>query len=269
MHSAVRSAVTGEAVTGDARSAAAASRGDARSRRSRPGRAKRGLRRAWRAAPARGDHGGSADDAVEPCRDGAGSATAVSAASRRGKRSAQRPKGAEARGIPARRAETAQRARQGSPVAKRRAQTHCRVRHTVHHHRYHHGHRRCRQRTHGRHHHRQHHDRHRRRNQRRHRRRRWQHVVVVPGVTANRDVLRMVNGQVRDPVRRTSGGAAAEHGAAGAGRREGEPCGGALGSDQKERGGPRRTDATREAMRLSLPASPGCRASRPCRRGCR
>ena len=40
-----------------------------------------------------------------------------------GKRSAQRAKRAEARGIPARRAETAQRARQGSPVAKRRAQS--------------------------------------------------------------------------------------------------------------------------------------------------
>ena len=41
-----------------------------------------------------------------------------------GKRSAQRAKRTEARGIPARRDETAQRARQGSPVAKRRARIH-------------------------------------------------------------------------------------------------------------------------------------------------
>ena len=47
---------------------------------------------------------------------------AVSGASRRASDSAQRPEGAEARGIPARRGETAQRARQGSPAAKRRAQ---------------------------------------------------------------------------------------------------------------------------------------------------
>ena len=39
-----------------------------------------------------------------------------------GKRSAQGAQRPEARGIPARRDETAQRARQGSPVAKRRAQ---------------------------------------------------------------------------------------------------------------------------------------------------
>ena len=83
LHGVVRSAVNGEAVTGDARSVAAASRGDARSRRSRPGRARRGPRRVRRAAPARGDHGGPANDAVEPRRDGAGPATAVSAASRR------------------------------------------------------------------------------------------------------------------------------------------------------------------------------------------
>ena len=74
---------SGVAGTGDARSVAAASRGDARSRRSRPGRARRGRRRARREAPARGDHGGPARDAVEPRRDGAVPATAVSAASRR------------------------------------------------------------------------------------------------------------------------------------------------------------------------------------------
>ena len=38
----------------------------------------------------------------------------------------------------------------------------------------------------------------------------------------NTDVARMVNGQVRDPVRRKGGGAAAERGAAGDARSEGE-----------------------------------------------
>ena len=47
------------------------------------GRARRGLRRARCAAPARGDHGDPAGDAAEPCRQGAGPATAVSEASRR------------------------------------------------------------------------------------------------------------------------------------------------------------------------------------------
>ena len=68
----------------------------------------------------------------------------------------------------------------------------------------------------GRHHHRRHRDRHRRPDHRRHRRRRWRHVVVTLGDRVNADVLRMVNGQVRDPVRRKGGGAAAERGAAGA-----------------------------------------------------
>ena len=71
LHGAVREPVTGEAVTGDARSAAATSRGDARCRRSRPGRARRGGR------------GGGEDDAVERCTERGGAATAVSAASRR------------------------------------------------------------------------------------------------------------------------------------------------------------------------------------------
>ena len=65
LHGAVREPVNGEAGTGDARSAAGTSRGDARSRRSLPGRA----RRARRAAPARGGHGGHRVDAVEPCRE--------------------------------------------------------------------------------------------------------------------------------------------------------------------------------------------------------
>ena len=50
VHRAEREPVDGDADTGDARSAAATSRGDARCRRSRRGRARRGLRRAQRAA---------------------------------------------------------------------------------------------------------------------------------------------------------------------------------------------------------------------------
>ncbi len=60
LHGVVRSAVCGGAVTGEARNAAAASRGGARSRRSRPGRAGRVRRRARCAAPARGDRCGQA-----------------------------------------------------------------------------------------------------------------------------------------------------------------------------------------------------------------
>ena len=230
-----------------------------------------------------------------------------------GKRSAQRPKGAEARGIPARRAETAQRARQGSPVAKRRAQTHRRVRHRAHHHRHHRRHRphhhrhRRRQRMHRRHHHRRHHDRRWRGNQRQHRRRCWQYVVVAPGDPVNADVSSMVNGQVRGVVRRKGGGAAAERGAAGDARREGEPCGGAgspsgaVAADRRsasdsepehERGAkrargralPRARCAHAETGRAAagattrpveaVPATrrsgaPGCRAAAPCRRGSR
>ena len=89
-------------------------RGVARGRRSRQGRARRSLRRAWRAVPAQGEH------------DGGGTAVAAqhaAAAKRRAKRSAERAQRTEARGIPARRAKTAKRAWQGSPVAKRRART--------------------------------------------------------------------------------------------------------------------------------------------------
>ena len=73
-----------------------------------------------------------------------GTVTGVSARRVRlsGKRSAQGAQRPEARGIPARRVETAQRARQGSPVAKRRAQTlrtHHHLRHR--HHRQHQHHR--------------------------------------------------------------------------------------------------------------------------------
>ena len=93
--------VDGEAGTGGARRAAAPSRGDARSRGTRLGRARRGPRRARRAAPSRGVHDGHRHKAVEPRQERVAPATAVSAASRRAKRSAQRPKGAEARGIAA------------------------------------------------------------------------------------------------------------------------------------------------------------------------
>ena len=83
VHGAVRSAVHGEADTGDARSAGATSRGAARSWCSRPARARRALRRARRATPTRGAYGGRATDAVDDDEDGGGPATAVSAASRR------------------------------------------------------------------------------------------------------------------------------------------------------------------------------------------
>ena len=85
-------------------------------------------------------------------------------------------------------------------------------------------------------------------------------MARAPGI-AKRRRYEMVHGE--------SGGAAAEPGAAGVGRREGGPCGGASlrrkertrATPPPERRGPRWA-----AVR---PASPGCRASRPCRRGCR
>ena len=70
----VHEPVCGEAGTGDARGAPGRAGGDARSRRSRPGRARRGLRRAWREAPARGGRGGSPNEVVERCADGGGPA---------------------------------------------------------------------------------------------------------------------------------------------------------------------------------------------------
>ena len=108
--------------------------------------------------------------------------SAVSVSEPPGKRSAQRPKGAEARGIPARRVETAQRARQGSPVAKRRAQPHRMVtRHRIHirHHRLHHRlHRRQQHRRQSQRQHRRRRNRHRHRHHNRYRRRRELHGVV-------------------------------------------------------------------------------------------
>jgi len=101
LHGAVREPVDGEAATGDARSAEGTSQGEARNRRSRPGRARRAPRRARRVAPSRGECGGAGDDAIGPVVDRAGPTAAASAASRRASVSAQRPKGAEARGIAA------------------------------------------------------------------------------------------------------------------------------------------------------------------------
>ncbi len=105
-----------------------------------------------------------------------------------------------------------QRARQGSPVAKRRAQPrrmHPRAR--IHHRqqRLHHRHRQRHQRMQGHHHHRRHLDRHRRQDQWRHRRRRKLHLMVMPGDTVMSNVVRMMNGEVRDALRRKGGGAAA------------------------------------------------------------
>ena len=100
--------VRGEARTGEARSAA----------RAEP---RRGPRRARRAASARGDHGGRAGDAVEPCRHGVGPARGGERSELAGKRSAQRPKGAEARGIAAeigakRRLQRKARSRSDAPI---------------------------------------------------------------------------------------------------------------------------------------------------------
>ena len=82
-------AVRGEAGTGDARSATATSRGEARSRRSRPGRAKRVPRRARREAPWRGGHGGDVGGAVERGHDRVGPAHGGERSEPPGKRSAQ------------------------------------------------------------------------------------------------------------------------------------------------------------------------------------
>ena len=249
LHGAVRSAVHGEAGTGDARSATARSRGAARSRRSRSGRARRGLRRAGRAAPSRGGRGG---ERSEPP----------------GKRSAQRPKGAEARGIPARRVETAQRARQGSPVAKRRAQTprrDTRTRNQLRHH-HHRSHR----------HHRLHHrllHRHRQQHWRQHRRCRRQHRrLPIVGERCNivkTHARALVTRFVRETMQGKSGGAAAERGACQA-TREAKAVAAVLEAAGKK--GDRAAEATRPvvAMRsMRPPAAPGCRAPRPCRPGYR
>ena len=238
--------------------------------RGAPGRARRGLRRALCEAQARGERGGGPNEFVERCSGGGGPARGGERSEPPGKRSAQRPKGAEARGIPARRGETAQRARQGSPVAKRRAQPHrmahrtgIRPRHRHQHHCLH----RCQ--------HRSHRDRHRQRHQHRHqhqrRHRRARDIVVERGETVKTLALSLVKRRVREVVRRKSGGAAAERGAAGDARSEGGPCGWRRRSGPtKEKG--RAAEATRPvvAMRATRrPAGPGFRAGGLCRRGSR
>ena len=82
MRGEVREPAVGEADTAGARSAAA------------PGRARR-------APPARGEHSGAGHGAIEPVLDRVDPTAAASAASRRTSVSAQRPKGAKARGIAA------------------------------------------------------------------------------------------------------------------------------------------------------------------------
>ena len=228
------------------------------------------VRRALREAPARGERGGGSNDAVERCADGGGSARGGERSEPPGKRSAQRPKGAEARGIPARRGETAQRARQGSPVAKRRAQPHRMAHRTGIHPRHRHQHHCLHRRQ-----HRSNRDRpwqrhqHRHQHQRRHRRAR--DIVVERGETVKTLALSLVKRRVREVVRRKSGGAAAERGAAGDARSEGGPCGWRRRSGPtKEKG--RAAEATRPvvAMRATRrPVGPGFRAGGLCRRGSR
>ncbi len=85
----VQRAVRGEAGTRRRTGCTGASRGDARSRRSRPGRARRGLRRVLRKAPARGERGGGSNDAVEHRAGGGGPARGGERSEPPGKRSAQ------------------------------------------------------------------------------------------------------------------------------------------------------------------------------------
>ena len=255
LHGAVRGLVSGEAGTGDARSAAAASRGDARCRRSRPGRARRGRRRARRAAPMRGVNGGLANDAVEHGNERVVPAAAASAASRRasGARSDRRARRRE--GLQWK-LERAQRAEIGteSPVAKRRAQIHRTVPHTGRRHRHHRPHHRQHQRQDRRHRdQRQRHDRHHRHQRCRHHERR--HCRRQPVV-----------------LRRKSGGAAAERGAVGAVRREGERAAVASSwcpTKKGERAAPV-SDAARDALRpMRCSAGPGYRAAARGPPGCR
>ena len=205
-------------------------------------------------APARGERGGGPNEFVERCAGGGGPARGGERSEPPGKRSAQRPKGAEARGIPARRGETAQRARQGSPVAKRRAQLHRMAHRTGIHPRHRHQHHclhRCQHRS-NRDRHRQRH-KHRHQHQRRHRRAR--DIVVERSGTVKTLALSLVKRRVREVVRRKSGG----------------PFGGVVdGSDQKETG--HAAEATRPvvAVRSTLrPAAPVSRAGGLCRRGSR
>ena len=212
-----------------------------------------------------------------------------------GKRSAQRPKGAEATGIAveiARRAIGAE-----SPAAKRVAQNHRKLVRAgtrgQHHRRARHLH--CRRDRHGRH--------HRRRQRHRcphdgahlHRRRHQSAARIVAGRfdRTNRDAD-MGDGIMADAagtlmrwisphapalmkrtllmlVPRTSGGAAAERAARSAARDvKASAGGGGVRTKLRSRAalpGARSGGATRPVMAGVSPSSPGCRAPSPCRRG--
>ena len=257
--------VRGEAGTRRRTGCTGASRGDARSR-AQPARASEastatsearsaGARRTRR-SPARRRR-----TVPRACRSGSGGERSEPP----GKRSAQRPKGAEARGIPARRAETAQRARQGSPVAKRRAQTHRPAHRPVIHHRHRRRHRPPHYRQHC-HHRRQ---RHGRRHDDSHQHRRG-HRLAASIVAGRADTESTIADAEQGNGERTaagmmvngkSGGAAAERGAVGAGRREGVPRGG--GASLRPKKGVRAAPANRRDPRgVALRRRSG-------RRGCR
>ena len=203
----------------------------------------------------------------------------------------------EARGIPARRAETAQRARQGSPVAKRRAQIHRRLDrvdiHRGHHRRTRHLHRR--RDRHGHQHNRHHHPYdgahlHCCRNDA------AASIVAHRLDSTNRDAdigdgMTDTDGTVvhehtpRPPaltialpetvMLTTGGGAAAERAARSAGRDAKSSAGGGGGVQAKRqsraaRPGSRPGGATRPVMALRvIRAARECRAPSPCRRGWR
>ena len=132
--------------------------------------------------------------------------------------------------------------------------------------------------------HHRHHDQHQRRSHRHHHRRRHRNGVGIAVMVANsnentdartmlpeveRRALAMARRRLHAVMLGRSGVAAAERGAAGDARREGGG-GGARGDDQKERATPPKRRGPIEAARaMRPPAAPGCRASRPCRPGCR
>ena len=265
VHGVVRSAVRGEADTGDARGATATSRSASEAKT---------LTNAARSAVARRTRRCSGR-----CRRTQRAAGPSGARSERTR--------TEATGIAAeidRREIAAE-----SPAAKRVAQNHRTVNRTG----IHHWHHRLHQHLHHR---RRHQHCHRRRHDRQHHRRRHRHAASIAAGGADtvntdahtgnimsenvaagtvvhklkRGVPALVTRRLHDVVRKLSGGAAAERGAAGVARSEGEPRGVVDGSDQKERAD--RAGATRPAlcaavMRRSV--APGFRGPGPCRPGCR
>ena len=91
------------------------------------------------------------------------------------------------------------------------------------------------------------------------------------GETVKALALSLVKRRVREVVRRKSGGAAAEPGAAGDARSEGRPSGGGGVGVRPQKMG-RAAEATRPVVAMRLRrrrAGPGCRRRRPCRPGCR